>query len=178
MILRHEAPWHRALAALLCLVLHLCANTPAGLLATAAVAWLDGEHSVQLMGRESGSRIVLAHESSDQLRSPTHSHCATCRVVLLMESPSQAGGPDHILDFREPGVLARHGIAAAPPAPVLDAAPFGFGSCSPLAHFLPVLPARFDAAAPCRAAVLANRAQHPAALPVCLVSTTTTVLVI
>lgn len=175
---RHETLRHRAFAALLCLVLHLCANTPAGLLATATVAWLDGEHAVQLMGRESGSRIVLAHESSNQLRSATHSHCGACQALLLMASPDQPGGPDHVLDFREPGVLARNGIAAAPPAPVLDAASAGSNPGGPFAHFTAATPLDFRLSNPGHSAVGAASLPGSHAPPVCLVFTRTTVLLI
>jgi hypothetical protein len=69
-------------------------------LATAFVAWIDGEHRVALAADKDGTRIVLGHDASDPRRALTHSHCAVSRVLTLLAEPAGPEHADHILNFQ------------------------------------------------------------------------------
>lgn len=67
-------------------------------LCTATLAALDDDHRVELAVGAEGTRIVLAHDSSDPARSPWHEHCAVS-ATLVAFSPDPGAAVDHVLSF-------------------------------------------------------------------------------
>lgn len=96
----------RQTLALWCAWAYLAATIPLIPLATACLAWIDGDHRVSIGFTGDSLNVILAHDSRDPQKSPDHIHCALTQGVLLFqgdiryqETP-QDGSSDHVLQFR------------------------------------------------------------------------------
>ena len=85
-------------------------------LCTAALAVVDGEHSVRIESRDRGFFVILGHDRrSRQGGSPeaAHVHDWLADVLTSMASDSLSAGGDHVIDLdRDPGLAARPGEAS------------------------------------------------------------------
>ena len=84
----------------MCLLAYFLSATPLLPIATALVAWVDGEHRVELSADRDGTRVVLGHDARDPRKALTHSHCAVSRLLTLLAEPSGQDHADHILNFQ------------------------------------------------------------------------------
>lgn len=99
--MRHQATVQvRPIWASLCLLAYLLSATPLLPIATALVAWADGDHHVLLSADKDGTRVVLGHDARDVRTALTHSHCGVSRVLTLLAQPSGPVHSDHVLNFR------------------------------------------------------------------------------
>ncbi|HXG47844.1 MAG TPA: hypothetical protein VNO52_09480 [Methylomirabilota bacterium] len=79
-------------------------------LATALVAWADGEHWVRLAADRDGARVVLGHDAGDPRKALTHSHCLISQMLTLLAQPSGPEHADHILNFQSGASTARRDV--------------------------------------------------------------------
>ena len=108
----HRGPWVRCLA-LLGLVAYLGGMGWFMTLCTAAVALVDGEHSVRIESRQQGFFVILGHDRSDRHPERTHSHDWIADLLTSLASDSLTSGGDHVIDLdRDPGLAARSGEAS------------------------------------------------------------------
>jgi len=84
----------------MCLLAYFLSATPLLPIATALVAWADGEHRVMLSADKDGTRLVLGHDDRDPRTALTHSHCTVSRALTLLAEPSGPDHADHILNFQ------------------------------------------------------------------------------
>jgi hypothetical protein len=82
------------------LLAYFLSATPLLPIATALVAWVDGEHRVALSADKDGTRVVLGHDARDPRKAFTHLHCAVSRVLTLLAKPSGPDHADHVLNFQ------------------------------------------------------------------------------
>ncbi len=89
--------------------LYLLASTPLSPLLTATLAWIDGGHTISLVGEGESVRVVLGHVRGIERWSPPHHHCLIARALVAFAEPSTPRQPDHILHFggRLPSVPGR-----------------------------------------------------------------------
>lgn len=157
---------YRMFAALVCLLVHLGSNTALCTVAAATVAWIDGGHKVQLSAQDSGSKLVLSHSApATPAGLVVHSHCPTCRALLLLADDPVPGQTDHVLNFGAGGYASLK-PAFSPPQPPVD-------SVSP-----PVLTAVIAVPANFRALPSSPQLPLPPAPPTGIAATATTVLLI
>lgn len=90
----------RQVLALVCVWVYLAATIPLFPLATAGLAWIDGDHRVSIGFTGTSLKIVLSHDPADPAKAPQHIHCALTHGVLLLSETCQEGAPDHVLQFR------------------------------------------------------------------------------
>jgi len=90
----------RPIRAAICLLAYFLSATPLLPIATALVAWADGEHRVALAADIDGAQVVLAHDARDPRKALTHSHCAVSRVLTLLAEPAGSDHADHVLNFQ------------------------------------------------------------------------------
>jgi hypothetical protein len=102
------------------LVAWFVASTPLLPLATALVAWADGEHRVALGADKDGTRVVLGHDESDPRKALTHSHCTVSRVLALLAEPAGQEHADHVLNFQSGASTTLRDGAAWVAAPQTD----------------------------------------------------------
>ena len=108
----HRGPWVRCLA-LLGLVAYLGGMGWFMTLCTAAVALVDGEHSVRIESRQQGFLVILGHDRSARHPERTHSHDWIADLLTSLASDSLTSGGDHVIDLdRDPGLAARSGEAS------------------------------------------------------------------
>jgi len=72
-------------------------------LAFAGLAWLDGEHRVQLGTGEKGYQLVLRHDANaapDSAYFYQHQHCVVGRMLVALASTKPDASQDHVLSFR------------------------------------------------------------------------------
>ena len=85
-------------------------------LCTAAMAVVDGEHTVRIESRHRGFFVILGHDRrSLQGGDPAsaHAHDWLADVLTSMASDSLSAGGDHVIDLdRDPGLVARPGEAS------------------------------------------------------------------
>ncbi len=82
-------------------------------LCTAALAVVDGEHSVRIESREQGFLVILGHEHLSQGSGSLHSHDWISAVLTTMAADSLTPGGDHVIDLdRDPGLVARSSEAS------------------------------------------------------------------
>lgn len=99
--MRHQATGRvRPIWASICLLAYFLSATPLLPIATALVAWADGEHRVVLSADKDGTRVVLGHDERDPRTALTHSHCAVSRALTLLAEPSGPVHSDHVLNFQ------------------------------------------------------------------------------
>jgi hypothetical protein len=87
------------ISGVVCLAAYLL-STPLAPLGTAFLAWIDGEHRVELVNGDHGSRVVLAHDSQDMRRASGHHHCLASAALVLFAPPLSDTQPDHVLSFQ------------------------------------------------------------------------------
>ncbi|MEY4690479.1 MAG: hypothetical protein RIT19_804 [Verrucomicrobiota bacterium] len=76
-------------------------------LCTAALAVVDGEHSVRIESRRQGFFVILGHDRSGRAH-PAHSHEWLATLLTSMASDSLTAGDDHVIDLdRDPGLVSR-----------------------------------------------------------------------
>jgi hypothetical protein len=85
-----------------CLFAYLL-STPLAPLSTALLAWIDGEHTVQLVGQEQGARVVLSHDQKVPGQVANHKHCPAAAAMVLFAEPPVPGQSDHVLSFESAG---------------------------------------------------------------------------
>lgn len=107
--MRKPAPLHvRPVWAVCCLLAYLFSATPLLPIATALVAWVDGEHYVLLSADNASMRIVLRHDARDGRTALTHSHCVVSRALSLLAEPAGPEHSDHVLSFQKASsIIAR-----------------------------------------------------------------------
>jgi hypothetical protein len=118
-------------------------------LCTAALAVVDGEHSVRIESRRQGFFVILGHDRSGRAH-PAHSHEWLATLLTSMASDSLTAGGDHVIDLdRDPGLVSRpagaslrdsiprntagHGLLWIP----MPAVAPGASSCRPTPHGVP-----------------------------------------
>jgi len=110
-----SGPWVRSLA-WLGLVAYLGGMGWFMTLCTAALAVVDGEHSVRIESRPQGFFVILGHDRSSQRPGSSdahHSHDWIADLLTSMASESLTAGGDHVIDLdRNPGLAARSGEAS------------------------------------------------------------------
>ena len=79
--------------------LYLLASTPLTPLLTATLAWIDGGHTIALVGEGDSVRVVLGHVQGIARWMPDHHHCWIARALVAFAEPSTPRQPDHILHF-------------------------------------------------------------------------------
>lgn len=79
--------------------LYLLASTPLTPLLTAALAWMDGGHTIALVGEGESVRVVLGHVRGIARWMPDHHHCWIARALVAFAEPATPRQPDHILHF-------------------------------------------------------------------------------
>jgi hypothetical protein len=89
----------RWLGAFVGMGLYLLASTPLTPLLTATLAWIDGGHTIALVGDGDSVRVVLGHVKGIDRWIPTHHHCLIARALVALAEPSTPRQPDHILHF-------------------------------------------------------------------------------
>lgn len=108
----YRGPWVRWLA-LLELVAYLGGMGWFMTLCTAALAVVDGEHSVRIESRQQGFLVILGHDRSDRHPERIHSHDWIADLLTSLTSDSLNSGVDHVIDLdRDPGVAVRFGEAS------------------------------------------------------------------
>ena len=90
----------RPIWAAICLLAYFLSATPLLPIATALIAWADGEHRVTLSSDKDITRVVLGHDARDPRQSLTHSHCVVSRALTLLAVPSGPEHADHVLNFQ------------------------------------------------------------------------------
>jgi len=125
----NRGPWVRCLA-VLALVAYLGGMGWFMTLCTAALAVVDGGHSVRIESRQRGFLVILGHDRSARHLGRIHSHDWIADLLTSMASESLTAGGDHVIDLdRDPGLVARSGeapvrgstlrkLAASVPSPV------------------------------------------------------------
>ena len=108
----HRGPWVRCLA-LLGLVAYLGGMGWFMTLCTAAVAVVDGDHSVRIESRQQGFLVILGHDRSARHPERIHSHDWIADFLTSLASDSLTSGGDHVIDLdRDPGLAARSSEAS------------------------------------------------------------------
>ena len=108
----HRGPWVRGVA-LLGLVAYLGGMGWFMTLCTAALAVVDGEHSVRIEFRQQGFLVILGHEHLSQGSGSMHSHDWISAVLTMMAADSLTPGGDHVIDLdRDPGLADRSSEAS------------------------------------------------------------------
>ena len=157
---------YRVFAALVCLLVHLGSNTAFCTVAAATVAWIDGGHRVQLSAQDSGSKLVLSHSApATPAGLAVHSHCPTCRALLLLADNPVPGQSDHVFNFSAGGYASLKPAFSTPPPRVDSATP-------------PVLTAVLTLPVDSRARPASTQLPLPPPLPSAIAATATTVLLI
>jgi len=107
-----RGPWVRCLA-LMGLVSYLGGMGWFMTLCTAALAVVDGEHSVRIESRRQGFLVILGHEHLSHGSGSMHSHDWISAVLTTMAADSLTPGGDHVIDLdRDPGLAARSSEAS------------------------------------------------------------------
>ncbi len=107
-----RGPWVRCLA-VLGLVAYLGGMGWFMTLCTAALAVVDGEHSVRIESRQQGFFVILGHDRSAHHPDRVHSHEWIADLLTSLASDSLTPGGDHVIDLdRDPGLAARSGEAS------------------------------------------------------------------
>lgn len=107
-----RGPWVRWLA-VLGLVAYMGGMGWFMTLCTAALAVVDGEHSVRIESRQQGFFVILGHDRSSRHSERIHSHDWIADLLTSMASESLTAGGDHVIDLdRDPGLVARSGEAS------------------------------------------------------------------
>ena len=107
-----RGPWVRCLA-LMALVSYLGGMGWFMTLCTAALAVVDGEHSVRIESRRQGFLVILGHEHLSHGSGSMHSHDWISAVLITMAADSLTPGGDHVIDLdRDPGLAARSSEAS------------------------------------------------------------------
>jgi hypothetical protein len=68
----------------------------------AGVAWIDGEHRVQLGSGADGYHVVLHHDANAAPGTEyyyRHQHCLLSRTLVAFANPDSSKTPDHVLSF-------------------------------------------------------------------------------
>ncbi len=103
---------------MLCLLAYLLSATPLLPVATAVIAWLDGEHHVTLAMEKDGVSVVLGHDERDARKSLTHTHCIVSSALTLLAEPAGPAHSDHVLNFQAGNVATPGKAVAHLPAPI------------------------------------------------------------
>lgn len=108
----HRGPWVRCLA-LIGMVAYLGGMGWFMTLCTAALAVVDGEHSVRIECRQQGFLVILGHDRSACHPERIHSHDWIADLLTSLASDSLTSGGDHVIDLdRDPGLATRSGEAS------------------------------------------------------------------
>lgn len=82
-------------------------------LCTAALAVVDGEHSVRIESRQQGFFVILGHDRRGNPAGSAHDHDWIATLLTSLATDSLTPGGDHIIDLdRDPGLAARSGEAS------------------------------------------------------------------
>jgi hypothetical protein len=127
----------------MCLLAYFFSATPLLPIATALVAWADGEHRVALSADKDGTRVVLGHDARDPRTALTHSHCAVSRALTLLAEPSGPDHADHILNFQSGSSTIVREASPWVAVPQADAGPVAPASVA--AVILPTLVSNVEA---------------------------------
>jgi hypothetical protein len=69
----------------------------------AGIAWLDGEHRVELDSGTAGYQLILKHDADaapGSTFSSQHHHCAMDRLLVAFANSAQDKDTDHVFSFR------------------------------------------------------------------------------
>lgn len=96
----NQAPKWRLWVVLALLVAQIPGLIP---LICASVAWIDGEHQVELDSGSEGYQLVLHHDANAAPGSEyyyRHQHCLVSRALVALANPDSSNTPDHVLSFQ------------------------------------------------------------------------------
>lgn len=103
----HHGPWVRGLA-VLGMVAYLGGMGWFMTLCTAALAVVDGDHSVRIESHRRGFFVILGHDRCPPRPGQVHAHDWLARVLTSMSGDWITPGGDHVIDLdRDPGLAAR-----------------------------------------------------------------------
>jgi len=127
---RTKSPNWVMCVALLALLMQVQGLVP---LLFAGIAWLDGEHHVELDSAGSGFQLILKHDADavpGSAFSCQHQHCTMDRLLVAFANPASSADPDHIFSFSNLDLAddSKHPQALSTSDPD--------GTCQPLIAFI------------------------------------------
>lgn len=96
----NQAPKWRLWVVLALLIAQIPGLIP---LLCAGIAWVDGEHRVELDSGSEGYQLVLHHDTNaapDSEYYYRHQHCLLSRALVALANPDSSSNPDHVLSFQ------------------------------------------------------------------------------